>query len=918
MATMHSRGRRRAERAALDATLLDAAARADEGGVKAALARGADVNAADDATGNTTITCAIAGDSWEDVDVSDASFMPESRIHVLRTLLSSETASLYALNAPSKGVTPLGLAAWLNIPDAIRVLLEESRGLVAVDGTDCLGVTPLMYTARDGAVEAASILLANGARPDLRDTHHRTAIHHALRHPRLLWLCESSLRKQRIREYINGNRRQLHPLPQPHVVYAQSHVASSFDLSHWPAPSEAIISRSTAALIRAVVANDVATIYQVLFPASHRATVLVNRLDLQGWSPLHYCVSSPTPSVEVLDALFLAGADTSLYTTSKHGTPLHCLARRAQDPLGSLNAVRLHHFVYHLVRELRAPLAATDEDGETCLHTAAEHGQSMEVLIALLACDVRNVVREMKNSRGLTPLEVARPELRVAFGPEALPERSGSAASFRTIRPSTSSSTSTWTTAGSSMTVPPRPQVGSYSRLEPLLDDVEASLLPQRILKNLTTVGQEAPSAGALELCGLREMLDETSHLGEMWVHGMHSRIQDAATDLRNARSRFNEVDTLLEAVTHELEEVFGSDISDHRDSTDRVRRRTRDSGDSDSTAVSSRTSSTLGRKWRSMSDLQDSADGSGFGHPTDVPELSFLVEEEETVVLADKVTTEKSFLNVLLSPGTKDLLHKSSKLSVDSGRTISPAPHKKDGTSKGTAKLKAWFRKKLRFEISDAACQPRIVVPGEPSPGNSPAPWHAHVRTSTEELLDVSRQIIRTAGWDLSCIQGCMDDADDLLSLATNLLSQFERRFKGIIVSRQAALESARVAQLKDDPDDPFMSAIASTIRSAHPDPAIPFPIASHARTDSGSDGSLKSSSAGSSVISLSSTLIEAEDDDTRVLRRLLTRKVEARTDGALDATDKALAWLRIVQDTLRTLRRRIPTASSAPGALS
>ncbi len=198
----------------------------------------------------------------------------------------------------------------------------------------------------------------------------------------------------------NGNRRQLHPLPQPHVAYAESHVASSFDLPHWPAPSEAILSRSTATLIRAVVANDVSTIYQVFFPASHRATVLVNRLDSQGWGLLHYCVSSQAPSVEVLDALFLAGADTSLYTSSNHGTPLHCLARTAQDPLGSLNAVRLHHFIYHLVRELRAPLAATDEDGETCLHVAAEYGQSIEVLIALLACDVRSTVRAMKNSRG--------------------------------------------------------------------------------------------------------------------------------------------------------------------------------------------------------------------------------------------------------------------------------------------------------------------------------------------------------------------------------------------------------------------------------------------------------------------------------------------------------------------------------------
>ncbi len=63
MATQ-SRGRRRTERAALHAALLDAAARADEEGVRIALARGADVNAADVATDSTVVTCAIAGDRY--------------------------------------------------------------------------------------------------------------------------------------------------------------------------------------------------------------------------------------------------------------------------------------------------------------------------------------------------------------------------------------------------------------------------------------------------------------------------------------------------------------------------------------------------------------------------------------------------------------------------------------------------------------------------------------------------------------------------------------------------------------------------------------------------------------------------------------------------------------------------------------
>ena len=76
--------------------------------------------------------------------MSDASFGLQSRVAVLTTLIRNDSTSFYALNAPTRGVTPLGLAAWLNVPDVVRVLLEESLGLVAVDGTDALGVTPLM------------------------------------------------------------------------------------------------------------------------------------------------------------------------------------------------------------------------------------------------------------------------------------------------------------------------------------------------------------------------------------------------------------------------------------------------------------------------------------------------------------------------------------------------------------------------------------------------------------------------------------------------------------------------------------------------------------------------------------------------------------------------------------------------------
>lgn len=42
--------------------------------------------------------------------------------------------------------------------------------------------------------------LESGARPDFRDINHRSSIQYALKHPQVLWLCESALRKHRAQE----------------------------------------------------------------------------------------------------------------------------------------------------------------------------------------------------------------------------------------------------------------------------------------------------------------------------------------------------------------------------------------------------------------------------------------------------------------------------------------------------------------------------------------------------------------------------------------------------------------------------------------------------------------------------------------------------------------------------------------------
>jgi hypothetical protein len=75
--------------------------------------------------------------------------MSASRLNVLRILLRHPDISLFTLNAPQhamNGVTPLGMAAWLNMDEAVRVLLEDSAETVSVDGMDTHGATALMCT----------------------------------------------------------------------------------------------------------------------------------------------------------------------------------------------------------------------------------------------------------------------------------------------------------------------------------------------------------------------------------------------------------------------------------------------------------------------------------------------------------------------------------------------------------------------------------------------------------------------------------------------------------------------------------------------------------------------------------------------------------------------------------------------------
>lgn len=60
------------------------------------------------------------------------------------------------------------------------------------------------------------------------------------------------------------------------------------------------------------------------------------------------------------------------------------------------------------------------------------------------------------------------------------------------------------------------------------------------------------------------------------------------------------------------------------------------------------------------------------------------------------------------------------------------------------------------------------------------------------------------------------------------------------------------------------------------------------------------------SSVFSEAATVTEHDDEDTRVVRRLLLRKIDAQTSGAWEEFETTVAWLRVVKEVVRGVKRR------------
>ena len=214
--------------------------------------------------------------------------------------------------------------------------------------------------------------------------------------------------------FQSADRTKLLPGSERLIELAASSMPFSDDLEPPPLSifTQEAVARLTATLVSSVRASDLAFIHSLLFSPSVPTSspsdlypmsvpVLVNLPDPNGWSLIHHCAAAEEPSRDILDALYCAGADVSLFTLYEQQTALHILALYAcTTPVNSDRTHSFRDFVLHLIQDLRAPLGARDKNDETCIHIAAEHGNSIDLLILFLACDTTGTIREFKNSRG--------------------------------------------------------------------------------------------------------------------------------------------------------------------------------------------------------------------------------------------------------------------------------------------------------------------------------------------------------------------------------------------------------------------------------------------------------------------------------------------------------------------------------------
>lgn len=812
-----------------------------------------------DGRGRTVLACIIQGIPKPALDASDACYSCSERVEALRLLLNHPNISLFTLNASDpQGATPLGAAAGMNLLEIVQSLLADSSGAVSVDGIDSCGATALMHACYAGNVEVVRTLLKHGARPDFRDSTGCTAIQRALGHPDILWMCELSLRRHRWRRHSAPTR--------PSIIWDDvlKDVECSLPSSHDPTPPglsalpEGSLQDLSQNLSEYTSGRDLETLHSILFPFSPSTSaahppLLVNLPDARGWSPIHHCTSAEEPSLEVLMALYFAGADLSLPTPDEQFTPLHCLVSVSRSPTAE-SLTSLLGFVVHLVRDLGSSLVAHDRNEETPMHIAAEHGTCLEVLAFLLELDSTGAAKEVRNSRGLTPREVAKPEFRVAFGMDVEQLRSLSSLSMMTVKPLAS-----------------RPIERTSSQ-----DDVEPSW--NRMSTNLSVDGYGSPSPFEVleQLSFASSLLDrdpdyhhdnEISRLGSLkeTQDNLENLLEHHRTNASLARQELDQLTTSCASVERLLNTVGCSVDAEMSRRGLRALNFNRGSEDSQLTAVSSPHSFNRSRTTSAPSP-------SPFQGPTSRRSEPYLRARSNTV-------------------GSKVSLAKSTKSTAE-----------KNQAQKLSMKFTSWFKRKvapLKFLQPHEEEEQEVIIDDDESflcddfDPTRTLQEDFYIDEPLESAMQWSFVVLNAARRDLASIRLYAQELSASLAKSEDAIARVERLASQILHRCSAKLHQTQLQRMDEDLSS-YYDIFTCPPRDLSP-PCRP---------------TLSSASSMCSISSVASesslTAAPADSAELKSIRRLLVRRVAGRLDKIQSHIQNEVHWLFIVEEAVKDVKRR------------
>jgi len=223
------------------------------------------------------------------------------------------------------------------------------------------------------------------------------------------------------------------------------------------------------------------------------------------------------------------------------------------------------------------------------------------------------------------------------------------------------------------------------------------------------------------------------------------------------------------------------------------------------------------------------------------------------------------------------------------------------------TLRVKGWLKRmvtpvhtprklEIVIDIDDKNCIVGREVKCLPGP---PTTCGDAIDASIDNALKTSQVVLEAVRRDLQSIEKSLVAAEQFVNMANHSVSRVHRVVKRAIKKRQTMIDNLQ-ASLKEN----------TTVEPPHsfspPTSYLPSRAVNTLSTRRSLASINSTYSSRSSVVSLAATLADHDDEDTRIIRRLLLRKIEAQISGIWNEVDNVTDWLQIVKEAVRGVKRR------------